>query len=387
MCRQGGYYDQAVFLAKKNNEHELVIDILIEDSKKYGDAIDYIWRLAPEMAYPNLMKYARVLLEHCQEDATQIFIDYYTGQYRPRKEMPIPTVQEPQGGGTYNVANLTSFIPLPYRQASVLPTPGTTGNQQLVGSDAADVEVAQSPPEYDTPKPRTAFASFVDHPEMFITFLEACLEQEDIDKSDMTDLYTALFEMYLQTANTKKGEEKEKWEAKAKGLIDGKDVRETLNFVSSKLIGLQIPIDASNVLLLSHLSNFREGTTLVREQQGLRFDIFRSYTSANDTAGAIKALRKYGPEEPQLYPAALAYFTSDPKVLEEAGVELDIVLKKIDDDGLMAPLQVIQTLSTNAVATMGMVKKYLSDTIERERKEISNVCHASLITSQSANRD
>lgn len=238
MCRQGGYYDQAVFLAKKNNEHELVIDILIEDSKKYGDAIDYIWRLAPEMAYPNLMKYARVLLEHCQEDATQIFIDYYTGQYRPRKEMPIPMVQEPQGGGTYNVANLTSFIPLPYRQASVLPTPGTTGNQQLVGSDAADVEVAQSPPEYDVPKPRTAFASFVDHPEMFITFLEACLEQEDIDKSDMTDLYTALFEMYLQTANTKKGEEKEKWEAKAKGLIDGKDVRETRNFVLSKLIGL-----------------------------------------------------------------------------------------------------------------------------------------------------
>lgn len=134
------------------------------------------------------------------------------------------------------------------------------------------------------------------------------------------------------------------------------------------------------MLLLSHLSNFRDGTTLVREQQGLRFDIFRSYTSANDTAGAIKALRKYGPEEPQLYPAALAYFTSDPQILEEAGDELDFVLKKIDKDGLMAPLQVIQTLSTNAVATLGMVKKYLSDTIERERKEISNVRHVSLTT-------
>ena len=111
----------------------------------------------------------------------------------------------------------------------------------------------------------------------------------------------------------------------------------------------------------------------MREQQGLRFDIFRSYTSANDTTGAIKALRNYGPEEPQLYPAALAYFTSSPKILEEAGDELDVVLKKIDQDGLMAPLQVIQTLSTNAVATMGMVKKYLSETIEKERKEISNV--------------
>ena len=143
---------------------------------------------------------------------------------------------------------------------------------------------------------------------------------------------------------------------------------------------IQIPIDASNVLLLSHLSNFRDGTTLIREQQGLRFDIFRSYTSANDTAGAIKALRKYGPDEPQLYPAALAYFTSDPKILDEAGDEFEVVLKKIDEDGLMAPLQVIQTLSTNAVATMGMVKRYLSDTIDRERKEISNVRHALLTT-------
>ena len=121
------------------------------------------------------------------------------------------------------------------------------------------------------------------------------------------------------------------------------------------------------------MSDFRDGTILVREQQGLRFDIFRSYTSAGDTRGAIKALRKYGPEEPQLYPAALAYFTSSPRTLQEAGDELEAVLRKIDEDGLMAPLQVIQTLSTNAVATMGMVKKYLGDTIERERKEISNV--------------
>jgi Zn finger protein HypA/HybF involved in hydrogenase expression len=48
------------------------------------------------------------------------------------------------------------------------------------------------------------------------------------------------------------------------------------------------------------------------------------------------------------------------------------VLKKIDEDGLMAPLQVIQTLSTNGVATMGMIKTYLSTTIERERAEIAS---------------
>lgn len=142
----------------------------------------------------------------------------------------------------------------------------------------------------------------------------------------------------------------------------------------------QIPIDISNVLLLSDLSSFRAGTVLVREQQGLRFDIFRSYTTANDTAGAIKALRKYGPDEPQLYPAALAYFASSEKVLGEAGSEFDVVLRKINEDGLMAPLQVIQTLSNNQVATMGLVKRYLQDTIGKEREEISSVSTVSMLS-------
>lgn len=61
-------------------------------------------------------------------------------------------------------------------------------------------------------------------------------------------------------------------------------------------------------------------------------------------------------------------------MLEEVGeAELQRVLKVIDEQGLMKPLEVVQTLSTNAVATVGMVKRYLGDTIERERREIQNV--------------
>jgi hypothetical protein len=241
---------------------------------------------------------------------------------------------------------------------SAVTSPATQGNVAVAVSDGQLIENPDqlAAPSYTPPQPRTAFSSFVDHPDEFIVFLEACLKGNDLKERDKIDLYTTLFEMYLHKSNEKRGANREEWEAKAKKLIEGKD----------------IPIDTSNVLLLSHLSDFRDGTTLVREQAGLRFDIFRSYTSAKDTRGAIKALKKYGPEEPQLYPAALSYFTSDPKILEEAGDELDAVLEKIDEDGLMAPLQVIQTLSTNAVATMGMVKTYLQQTIERERKEIAS---------------
>lgn len=304
------------------------------------------------------MKYARVLLEHCPENTTRVFIDYYTGNYRPKTETIITESPTPEVGYAAGaVQNLRDLLPLPYMNNSSSASSAAQGNiKPNIGDNQAKTDNDEVPAtEYNPPHPRTAFSSFVDHPDEFIIFLEACLKEENLNERDKIDLYTTLFEMYLHKSN-EKNSNREDWEAKAKKLIEGKD----------------IPIDTSNVLLLSHLSDFRDGSILVREQAGLRFDIFRSFTSAKDTRGAIKALRKYGPEEPQLYPAALAYFTSDPRILEEAGDELDAVLKKIDEDGLMAPLQVVQTLSTNAVATMGMVKNYLQQTIERERKEISS---------------
>ncbi|KAF2271412.1 vacuolar protein sorting-associated protein 11 [Westerdykella ornata] len=363
MCRQGGYYDQAAFLARKHGEHELVVDILIEDSKRYAEALAYIWRLEPEEAYRNLMNYATVLLQECPKDTTQIFIDYYTGAFCPKKDaIVIPNAPAPSGLGIGSAAssavqNLAALLPLPYVNTNSVTSPPSVSGHKSAMSQAQIVEtnVDEPAPEYQIPKPRTAFSAFVDRPQEFIVFLEACIKSENLREDDKVDLYTTLFEIYLQTGSTKKDGERQAWEDKAKNLVQGKN----------------IPIDTSNVLLLSHLSNFRDGTILVREQQGLHFDIFRSYTAAGDTQGAIRALRKYGPVEPALYPAGLAYFTSSPEILAEAGDELHHVLKKIDEDGLMAPLQVIQTLSANGVATMGMIKQYLAATIDRERQEIA----------------
>ncbi|GMG41857.1 unnamed protein product [Aspergillus oryzae var. brunneus] len=53
MCRQGGYYEQAAYLATKYGENDMVVDILIEDSKKYAEAVEYIWRLDPELVRTN----------------------------------------------------------------------------------------------------------------------------------------------------------------------------------------------------------------------------------------------------------------------------------------------------------------------------------------------
>ncbi|KAL2891201.1 Vacuolar protein sorting-associated protein 11 -like protein [Ceratocystis lukuohia] len=362
MCRQGGYFEQAAYLAEQHGETEMVVDILVEDSKKYKDALDFICHQHPDTAFPCLMKYARVLIENCPKETTKVFVDYYTGRYRPKIDTAPIESESRAGSGIAATAvqNLTNFIALPYLNNSAIASPGTPGRNEVKNTVILADEDDIPAPKYMAPPPRTAFSSFIDHPDEFIQFLESCLEEPDVKESDKTDLYTTLFEMYLRKSVDSKGEHQEEWESKAKKLIERDST----------------PMESSNVLLLSDLSDFKDGTTLVKEQSGLLFDIFRSYTSAKDTRGAMKALRKYGNKEPQLYPAALTYLTSHPSVLEEAGAsELADVLNKIDKDRLMAPLQVIQTLvgqaqKSGGVATMGMIKPYLSETIERERREI-----------------
>jgi hypothetical protein len=365
MCRQGGYFEQAAYLATKHGEHELVIDILIEDSHEYATALNYVWRLPAEAAYPPLMKYSRVLISHCSTEATELFIQYYTGKYQPQKDaIPEPEIQRESAGA---FSNLSSLLPLPYMHRSAVASPGATAEQTATVADAeltsADKE---DPPTYPVPAPRTAFSSFIAHPTEFITFLEALLLQSEISVKDRTDLSTTLFELYLQMANspTTSADEKAEWQTNAKALISS----------TSAASSIDPAIDSSNVLLLSSLTKFPAGTTLVRERAAAYADIFRSHTAAKDTAGAISALRRYGPEDLSLYPLALTYFSSSTAILETPGVKdlLHEILRCIDNENLMAPLQVVKVLSQGEAVTMGMIKDYLSDNIERERKEIQS---------------
>ena len=87
----------------------------------------------------------------------------------------------------------------------------------------------------------------------------------------------------------------------------------------------------------------------------------------------MEALHAYGPNEPDLYILALAYFCSDEKIMRDAGDELIAVLQKIEDDKLLTPLQIVQALSGTGVAHLGVVKAFLAETIEKERRDIENV--------------
>jgi hypothetical protein len=177
------------------------------------------------------MKYATVLLENDSKEATQLFIDYYTGKFRPKKDAVV-VIQQPiqqQGGferATTAVQNLASMLPLPYMNARESQPPGQ--RDSAVTTQVIETNTDEPPAKYDIPKPRTAFSAFVDHPKEMITFLEACIANENLREEDKVDLYTTLFEMYVQTASTKKDDDRRAWEEKAKALIESKKVCDAL---------------------------------------------------------------------------------------------------------------------------------------------------------------
>jgi hypothetical protein len=111
------------------------------------------------------MKYARVLLENCPPETTQLFVDYFTGRYQQKKEAVIQQVVEQQPGyaaGAVNaVQNLKDLLPLPYMNPSAVSSPATQGNITGTVSDNQLVENTNqiSARSYTPPQPRTAFSS------------------------------------------------------------------------------------------------------------------------------------------------------------------------------------------------------------------------------------
>lgn len=192
------------------------------------------------------MRYARTFLKEVPIPTTDFFVEYYTGRYFPGiKSTPESQAQHKNETSLQSYLNTTLLQQLPYMgggggtTATNTPTNPTTGQTPKTAPESASGEATTVPlalpKSYKTPRPRTAFSSFVEHPKEFIMFLERVLENVEggsgtMKEEDRVDIYTTLFEIYLQRANEEeKKEEKEKWEAKAKKIIESKEVGHTTN--------------------------------------------------------------------------------------------------------------------------------------------------------------
>ncbi|KAG0374879.1 hypothetical protein BGX24_009819 [Mortierella sp. AD032] len=439
VCRQAGYYEHAVYLAEKFEEHDLYLTVQIDDVKQYDRALAYMRRLGPVEADKNLQKYGKVLLTHLPEQTTQLLVDLCSGSLaRIGSSSPTPGTASPVPTHTVGTHNAFSMLPFAMGgQAGTASPPVSSSASPNLGhhhpatfSPKLHNGVHRDASKYAPPSPRTFMSLFVDLPAYLITFLEkvsanrwpsttssTTANQATLGSnlkssannhlskppsigsskktavgSDLNDkgsisgasrfgvsseqdmeerkaIWNTLLELYLadppMASTSSKGATMQVAEMNRKSkdrLIKKEKCLKLLN-------DTEIPYDTNHALVLCHMAGFDEGIVFLYERMKMFTDILRLWIGRDDTAKVMECLRKYGPQEPSLYPLTLSYFSSSPSRLTSATPDLLKVLDHIDQQDLLPPLQVVQALSQTSVATIGMIKNYIGHRIEAERKE------------------
>lgn len=263
---------------------------------------------------------------------------------------------------------------------------GSVQEGSRTNSPRPSVTTTRPPPPIRRPSPRLYFAHFVDHPDHFVRFLEAVAlkrwgqsvggssetaptdhqETPDDDKSEQTAVWNTLLELYLSLFVRKRSVEGEN----ASGLHDK---------VLQLLQNDHLPYDPTHALIVCSTSSFTPGLVLLWEKMGMYEDVLRFWMDKEkegDREASTQVLRHlnlYGPTHPHLYPLVLRFLTSSSDLLSRHTSDLTLVLEHIDREKIMPPLGIVQVLSRNGVASIGLVKQWLMTRIQDSQHELQAV--------------
>ena len=349
------------------------------------------------------------------DETTQLLIEICTGA-DPLVSEPdtLPTTSKPTGGGSYlsylalrGPAASTS-TPAPASPVSATDPPVSSGasvrtarpNERAPrrestfdsqGPSPSTLLGTPVPQPVKRPSPRLYFANFVGHREHLLVFLEAVAlrrwgqsldEPKDgaaglsgdsnasaiedaAEAADQQAVWNTLLELYLTLASAAgDGARADALREKALQLLRTAD---------------RLPYDPMHALILCATRSFTPGLVLLWERLGMHEDVLRFWMEQDrqGIAGAgtevMRCLAEYGEEAPQLYKLALRFFTSAPELVSRHSLDLAEVLRVVEERKILPPLGVVQVLSRNEVASVGLVKEWLLARIRTAREEVHTV--------------
>ena len=344
------------------------------------------------------------------DETTQLLIEICTGTDPLVSEADsLPTPSKPTGGGSYlsylalrgpaPTAAPASPVSVSAAAATVTDPPISSGassrtarqNDRVSRREATHdgsrapsppSTVRAAPPPIKRPSPRLYFANFVGHREHLVVFLEAVAlrrwgqsldepkdgatveasAEESAEAADQQAVWNTLLELYLTLASTTSAGDALR--DKALRLLRSAD---------------RVPYDPTHALILCATRGFTPGLVLLWERLGMHEDVLRFWMEQDrrNVAGAgeevMRCLAQYGAAAPQLYKLALRFFTSAPDLMARHTMDLAEVLRVIEERAIIPPLGVVQVLSRNDVASVGLVKDWLLARIQSARAEVHTV--------------
>ena len=412
VCRQAGYFEEAVYLASKFDQMDQYLQIQVEDRKDWQEALRFIRTLDQQSAEDNLRRYGKTLLEQKPQQTTDLLVDLCCGTLdRPQDaddsaavpavspatpsktrsylsylaltrsapaEPAVPAQVIPKAVESVDKARPQSPIVAHRRQATTASSVTGYAGRPISTATEATYTTMQDTIVQPLPEISQFYAQFMDDSASFIRFLETLSKRRWQDTQDDENEYES--ELQHKTQRSVNNTLLELYLAQAKTFSDDRTALESnaLNLLHGDA---QAELDLSQALIVCCAADFVPGILAIYERMEMYDDILRYWIDQdidqNDSASdeicekVIAALHKYGAKgNPQLYPIVLRYLTSSAALLSRHQADLLEVLKQIEKDKIMPPIAVIQALSKSKVTTVGMVKEYLTRSIISEQAEV-----------------
>lgn len=382
VCRAAGYYQHALYVAKRAGEHESYLKILLEDLGRYEEALLYISSLPLYEEAVTLKQYGKTLVGHKPAETTAALMKLCTGS---------------SSDGTENGSHSNS--------GNLLPSP----------VDFVHV--------------------FIDQPKWLMKFFEKYVEQVK-DSLAHLEIHNTLLELYLsedlrtpvltevvseapfvketsketpslkEISPVKENDPFATWGLKSKSsktiVMNGtppkirtkekpvpivvvpaveKESPEDREERLKKALGLlkngwgpheqQPRYDVDLALVLCQMHNFRDGLLFLYEKMKLYKEVMVVYMKDGDYQGLISCCKRLGDAsrggDSSIWSDVLTYFGERG---EDCSKEVKEVLVYIERDNLLPPLIVLQKLAKNATLTLSVVKDYIARQIQQETRYI-----------------
>ncbi|KAI8806579.1 hypothetical protein BJ742DRAFT_816359 [Cladochytrium replicatum] len=374
VCRQAGYFDHALYLAKKYDQHEWYLKIQVEDLRDFKDTVEnYVSKLPGPQALAVLKRYGHVLITELPREMTDVLVRLCTERKRLGGGGSSPPLSGPQAWRPASPEDLTKlYVTQPEWCAVFLErvlekrwggrVHANAARRALSPQRSATAPILSVPGSGTLSPPGSPPLA-----EKELIILDPA-EKEADDRSHRLVCDT-LLELYLGEHTVRKD------------VVDSGELALTRVRKEEKAMALlknpAALYDVDQALMLCKVHRFEAGVLYLYEKQSLHKDTLLHYMEVKDYAKVLETCRKHGEKERSLWIETLAFFAasaSNPSqndLTSSAQSYLTMILDDIDKMNLLPPLQVLQILAKNPAVTVGMVRDFIVRRVEAEKKGIA----------------
>ncbi|KAJ1667144.1 Vacuolar protein sorting-associated protein 11 [Coemansia sp. RSA 1813] len=341
VCRQAGFYDQALYLADKFSKAGMYLKLKVEDQEDIKAALEYMRKMADTDISTYLAEFGRRCLASLPRETTELLVDVcIKGMDARAKNLASESEGEASNalrGGNMHILSMRRiqhlFADQPTWLAAFLERV-ISRRWQIGQHDARQAEDGAQ---------------------------DKLLSEEE--ESDMKSAWNTLLELYLCGVESPLHELSQ---SEAKKQTPKERALGLLRSSNSNL-------DWDRAYILCASNGFAEGVAALYEQNGDVGSLLDLYIESDDVSSIRRLLNAHGEQHPDLHVKTLHYFARNPQLADSEQL-LSECLATIEKHNLMSPLRVLQALggSERSGVTLGMVRGYIMRQLEATTARISD---------------